>query len=174
MKILSRTSCILSYAVNLDFFDGTRKISSVSKSERGYWMPTEHGSHKYTNTLTFNAGDDESDDWFIQYRAIMICDVLIENVKPDALQMLTFVQEFNESMVVFIKENSLSHVSELELHIPSFTINEWNTKQMEDSMSHATSTNYDKKRAEALKLMEANIGFEPKVKTKITINKLSE
>lgn len=169
MKILSRTSCILSYSVNPDFFDGTREISSTNKSGRGYWEPTEHDSHKYTNILTFDAGNEESDKFFIQYRAVMICDVLIEDVKLDILEMLTFEQEFNESMVRFVKENSLSYISELELHMPSFTINEWNTKQMEDGMRRAISTSYDEKRAEVLKQMKGNIDFEPKVKTKVTI-----
>ncbi|UOE47381.1 hypothetical protein MTO98_23520 [Mucilaginibacter sp. SMC90] len=172
MKILSRTSCILSYAVNPDFFDGARTISGSSKSGQSYWEPTEGGSHKYTHTLTFNAGDDESGEWFIQYRAVLICDVVIEDVSEDALQMLTIEQEFNESMNKFITENSLSHIS--ELRIPPFIINEWNIKKMEDGMNRAISTGYDEKVAEMRKLMKANTGFTPTIKTKVTINKISE
>ena len=173
MKILSRTSCILSYAVNPDFFDGARKISSSGKSGRNYWEPTEHGSHRLTHTLTFDAGDDESGEWFIQYRSVMICDVMIEDVKQDALQMLAFEQELNESMNKFIKDNSLSHIS--ELHIPPFSLNEWSIKKMEEDMNRSISTGYDGKHAETLKLMKANINFVPQVKTKITIiNKSNE
>ncbi|SEO84270.1 hypothetical protein SAMN05192574_11443 [Mucilaginibacter gossypiicola] len=171
MKILNRTSCILSYAVNLDFFDRVRKISNSGKSGHSYWEPTEHGSHRLTHTLTFDAGDDESGEWFIQYRAVMICDVVIEDVREDALQMLAFEQEFNESMANFIKENSLSHIS--ELHIPPFMINEWNIKKMEDSMRRAIATDYDEKRAEVLKQMKGNLGFTPTIKTRVTINKTS-
>lgn len=172
MKILSRTSCILSYSISPDFFNGTREISSTNKTGRGYWEPTEHGSHKYTNILTFDAGDSEGENLFIQYRAVMTCDVLIEEVKHDVIQMLTFEQEFNESMVRFIKDNSLSYIPELELHLPSFTVNEWNTKQMEDGMRHVMSTSYDEKRTEVLKQMKGNIDFEPKVKTKVTITSM--
>lgn len=167
MKVLSRTSCILSYAVNPDFFDRARKISSSGKSGHSYWEATEHGSHKLTHTLTFDAGDDESGEWFIQYRAVMICDAVIEDVKQDALQMLAFEQEFNELMAKFIKDNSLSQIA--ERHIPPFIINEWNIKKMEDGMSRAMLTNYDEKRAGLLKQMKSNIDFEPKVKTKVTI-----
>jgi hypothetical protein len=171
MKILSHTGCILSYALNPDFFDGVRKISNSGKSGHSYWEPTEHGSHKLTHTLTFDAGDDESGEWFIQYRAVMICDAVIEDVREDALQMLTIEQEFNESMNKFIRDNSLSHIS--ELHIPPFIINEWNIKKMEDGMNRSISTGYDEKGAEIRKLMKANIGFTPTIKTRITINKTS-
>jgi trehalose-6-phosphate synthase len=84
---------------------------------------------------------------------------------------LTIEQELKESMNKFIKENSLSHIS--ELHIPPFIINEWNIKKMEDGMNRSISTGYDEKGAEMRKLMKTNLDFTPTVKTKITINKIS-
>lgn len=154
MIILEKSDCITFYSVNTKYFD---KFSEVTCGGDGgsYWRTAETNTYTFRYNLNFHAKDERSDEPFIEYKSRMVCIVKIENEKQDALQMLTLIREFHALRDLFIKNNSLSHFSKLNLQ--EYQITQQGLIRMEASIARLKEMKPHEDKSELEKKIERDI-----------------
>ena len=170
MIILEKSDCILFYFVNANYFD---KFSGVSCGISGsnFWRTSEANTNTFTHHIHFTAKDEHSDEKFIECKSRFICTVRIEDEIGDAVEMMNLIKTFRVSLNKFIKENSLSHFSKLNLR--EFEISESALKSMQSGIerlkamtAHKDKTELEKKIEQEIREMEIGVKV---IKVKNTI-----
>jgi len=167
MIIIEKSSCIMHYSVNPTYFD---KFSTVycDFSAGNYWRTSESNSYTFKYDFHFHAKDEQSGESFIEYKSRMACMVYIENEKEDAPKMLAVVKEFYESMNLFIKNNSLSHFSKLDL--PRYVPTKMELIKMEEGIARVKEKMPHHEKTELQKQQEKNLE-NLKIEVKIIQNR---
>jgi len=171
MIVIEKSKCITSYAVNRSYFDKFSRVTCGSSNSM-YWQTAASNANTLIYNIHFHAKDDQSGESFIEYKARLRCTVKIENEKEDALQMVKFIDEFHSSMNLFIKNNSFSYFSKLDLD--QYQINEYNLSKMEagiarlkDMMMDEDKSEDQRKHEQDFENLETSVTF---IKNKIYTN----
>jgi hypothetical protein len=154
MIIIEKSECVLLYSVNSKYFDKFNEVTCGGGSA-SHWITSESDTSTFIYDLKFFARDGKKGESFIEYKSRMLCAVKIENEKRDALHMLALVKDFNMSMNNFIRNNSLSYFSKLNLF--DFEVNEYYIEKMQegiarlkDMKSYEDKSDVEKKREREL------------------------
>ena len=112
MIIIDKSVCILSYFLNIHYFERFNEVTC--ETHRGYgWRNSEDDSAIITYNFTFIARSKETDELFIELRSRFVLKVKIEDELADAVTVFSHLQDFHNEMNSFIQKNSLSFYSSL-------------------------------------------------------------
>ena len=119
MIILEKSNCILFYSVNTKYFDKFNEVVCVGRCAF-HWITSESDTATFIYDLKLVAHDLQSGESFIECKSEMTCTAKMEDEMQDALQMQTVVEEFHQSIKLFISNNSLSYSSKLSWNYDYF------------------------------------------------------
>jgi|GEM_PF-4174239 len=106
MVILEKSNSILSYHLDINFFEKNKDVTCETHS--GYsWQKSEDESATFIYNYTFYAKNKKSSALFIELKSRYSLKVKIEDEFLDAEEVLLHMQDFHKEMSLFIQKNSL-------------------------------------------------------------------
>ncbi len=148
MIILEKSDCILFYSVNTKYFDKFNEVICVGRCAF-HWITSESDTATFIYGLKLVAHDLWSGESFIECKSEMTCTAKMEDEILDASQMPAVVEEFHQSIKLFINNNSLSHSSKLSWNYEGFVPDPQDIQpgiaQLKEMKRYEDKTEIDKK-----------------------------
>jgi hypothetical protein len=114
MKNVEKSTSILFYSVNLDYFISHSKLST-SRSVRNNLRTASNGTYIFSLNFNFEAKSDSSNEHFIQYASWLQVSFIKDDFNTDYRDISQIVDEYFLSVFSFIKENSISNFDRLNM-----------------------------------------------------------